>query len=176
MKENANSKNKLTAGEKAFDTLLVGSIGAFAGGLGCLSIFTTVGAATGATGGVAAVAAAGSSAIATAIASGATAIGLAAGVASVIGLVSVGLITAAFMGVGAFLAYKYANNAVNKRINAKLESLEKNKQNTNTKEKTTEKGNEINNIKEKNDKSTTVQVSNPQNLDSSITENKSKQI
>ena len=174
MKKN---RSKLTTADKVIDSMLVGSLGVLCGAVGGLSLFTAVGAATGATGGVAAVAAAGSSAIATAIASGATAIGLAAGVASVIGLVSVGLITAAFMGVGAFLAYKYAKDAVNKRINAKLESLEKNKQNTNTKEKTTEKGNEINNTKENNKKKNTpIQVSDPQNLDSSITENKSKQM
>ena len=174
MKKN---RNKLTTADKIIDSMLVGSLGALGGAVGGLSLFTAVGVATGATGGVTAVAAAGSSAIATAIASGATAIGLAAGVASVIGLVSVGLITAAFMGVGAFLAYKYAKDAINKRINAKLESLEQSEEKINTKEKTTEKGNEINNTKENHNKKTApIQVSNPQNLGSSITENKSKQM
>lgn len=154
MKKN---RSKLTTADKVIDTALVCSLG----GLFGFIVFTGIG---------------GFYATTAIITSTAAAIGLAAGTASIIATTAVGLLAAASIGIGAFLAYKYAKDAVNKRINAKLESLEQNKQDIKTKEKRKEKGNEINNTKEKNKKNTSMQVSDPQNLDYSIAENKSKQM
>ncbi len=170
---NNDTKAKVSDG---LDIAIASSSGFLVGSGAALGLFGTIGYINGTTGIIAAIKA-GIGVVASAVSSGLSSIGLATGAAaSALGIASVALIGAACIGLLTYIGYKSAKKVIQKRQEKRAKQSSKGNQSSISKEKTSEKNNEVNNTKEKNDKSTTVQVSNPQNLDSSITENKSKQM
>lgn len=171
---NNDTKTKISDG---FDIAIVSSSGFLVGSGAALGLFGTIGYINGTTGIITAINA-GMNIVAGAVSSGLGGIGLATGVASALGIASVALIGAACIGLLTYIGYKSAKKVIQKRQEKRAKQSSKGNQSSISQEKTSEKNNEVNNTKENNNskKNTSIQVSDPQNLDSGIAENKNKQI